>query len=142
MGSLVGFVIRANLHRRHLTTSQRAAVAAGLASMKQGRPEKSPDGDINPITQEDAAKMLNVGKRSVERAKTVLDSGDDKLIEQVKSGEVTATDAAKRVAPPAPAPEPVSPAEAESEKLLRLWDRTSREGRALCEILLKAYGAA
>jgi hypothetical protein len=33
----LGFVVRSNLHRRHLTTSQRAAVAAELANLEHGQ---------------------------------------------------------------------------------------------------------
>ena len=32
----LGFVLRANLIRRHLTTSQRAMIAAGLANLRVG----------------------------------------------------------------------------------------------------------
>ncbi len=65
--------------------------AARLATLRQGgdrRSEgfKSPIGDLN--TQADAAKMLNVGKRSVERAREVLDDGVPELVEAVDRGEV------------------------------------------------------
>src|SRR5262245_47592367 len=60
----LGFCISANLRRRHLDESQRAMVAADLANFSHGGDRsKSPIGDL---TQADAAKLLNVGKRSVE----------------------------------------------------------------------------
>jgi len=69
----LGFVISKNLHRRHLTESQRAMVAANLATMRQGaRTDLSPIGEMS---QSQAAELLNVGKRSVERAKIVLSEG-------------------------------------------------------------------
>ena len=64
----LGFVIRANLHRRHLTTSQRAAVAAELANLEHG--QKTAD-TANAVTQDEAARMLNVSTDSLQRAKKV-----------------------------------------------------------------------
>jgi len=55
----LGFVVSANLHRRHLTESQRAVIAAGIATRKLG------DNQYNKaagIKNEQAAKMLNVSE--------------------------------------------------------------------------------
>jgi hypothetical protein len=53
----------------HLDESQRAMVAARLANMKQGaRTDLAP---IGAMSDAKAAKMLSVGRASVERAKTV-----------------------------------------------------------------------
>jgi hypothetical protein len=89
----LGFVMSLNLHRRHLDESQRAMVGAKLATMKQGRPsDKSPIGDIK---QADAAAMLNVGKRSVERAGEVIEKGAPDLIKAVEQGDVSVSAAAQ-----------------------------------------------
>ncbi len=48
-------------------------VAAKLANLKQGRPEET--GKIASITQPAAAEMLNVGERSLQRARQVLNEG-------------------------------------------------------------------
>jgi hypothetical protein len=99
----VAFVISLNLKRRHLSESQRAMVAAKLANLKHGRPsEKSPIGDfIEPdrvpaarVSQADAANMLNVGKRSVERAADVRDKGIPELTESVERGDLSVSAAA------------------------------------------------
>lgn len=70
-GDPLRFVISANLNRRHLTESQRAAVAAKMADMKVGNPALIPPIGGIGITSENAAKIMSVGMRSVERAKKV-----------------------------------------------------------------------
>jgi hypothetical protein len=91
----LAYVVSKNLKRRHLDTSQRAMVAAKLATLRQGaRTDLSPIGEMS---QAGAAKLLNVGKRTVERAKEVLDHGDPDLIQAVERGEVAASTAAKNI---------------------------------------------
>ncbi|WP_152564879.1 hypothetical protein [Cupriavidus metallidurans] len=68
-------MIALNDTRRHLTTAQRAAIAAELANMANGRPKKtSSNDDVSPapVSLAQAAQALNVSKKSVERAKTVM----------------------------------------------------------------------
>lgn len=62
----LGFVISLNLKRRHLDTSQRAMVAARLANMRQGERTDLPSFEGRSVSQEQAAKLLNVGLASVE----------------------------------------------------------------------------
>ena len=83
----VGFIISLNLHRRHLTESQRAIVAARLAKLATGRPsQKTPP--IGGISTKAAAKALQVSTRTVERAKTVLKHGSPKIVRAVETGEM------------------------------------------------------
>jgi hypothetical protein len=85
----VAFVASANLHRRHLDESQRAVIAARLATMRQGaRTDLSPAGR-NDVSQAKAATLLNVGKRSVERGRVVLDHGVPDLVHAVEKGDVS-----------------------------------------------------
>jgi ParB-like chromosome segregation protein Spo0J len=82
----VAFVISTNVHRRHLNESQRAAIAAELATFTHGGDRsKAP---IGALTDKAAAKLLNVGERSVERAKAVLKEATPNIQALVKSGEV------------------------------------------------------
>jgi hypothetical protein len=91
----VGYVVSLNLKRRHLDESQRAMVAAKLATLKQGaRTDLSPIGEMS---QGQAAELLNVGKRSVERAKIVLSEGSPELIAAVQAGELSVSGAEERV---------------------------------------------
>jgi ParB-like chromosome segregation protein Spo0J len=83
----VAYVVSLNLRRRHLDESQRAMIAAGLAKMRQGaRTDLAPNGAMSDA---DAAKLLNVSERSVERAKAVLRDAVPEAIEAVDRGEVT-----------------------------------------------------
>jgi hypothetical protein len=60
----VAFVISANLRRRHLNESQRAMVAAKLATLRLGDNQHS---EGLPIGR--GSELLNVGERSVARAR-------------------------------------------------------------------------
>jgi hypothetical protein len=85
----VGFVISLNLKRRHLSESQRAMVAAKLATLKLGDNQHSEGSSI-----EGASRLLNVGHASVERAKTVQRTGAPELAQAVERGSVSVSAAA------------------------------------------------
>ena len=94
-GSLAAFVVSLNLHRRHLNESQRAMVADRLTTLQHGqRADASIDASV---TQPQAAKMLNVARESVQRARKVRESNNEPLIASVNSGEVSVSSAAKAV---------------------------------------------
>ncbi len=86
------FVLSRNLHRRHLSESQRAMVAAKLATMPRGQPGRNPP--IGGITAERAASLLNVGARSIERARVVREDGVEGLATAVEAGDVSVSAAA------------------------------------------------
>lgn len=89
-----GFVLSANLARRHLDESQRGMVAAKLANMKKGGDRDSNKSrDAFEISQPEAAKLLNVGVKTVQRAKIVLENAESELIEAVEQGSVSVTEA-------------------------------------------------
>lgn len=95
---LGAFVVSLNLHRRHLDESQRAIVAGKIATLAHGGDRsKAP---IGALTQAQAADLLNVGERSVERAATVLKTGVPELVHAVESGIVSVSAAAKIAAKP------------------------------------------
>jgi hypothetical protein len=89
----IGFVLSANLHRRHLNENQRAMVGAEIAKLTPGANQYT-----KGISAEKAAKLLNVGTASIERARKVLSSGDPKLVAQVKGGDKSVTAAANEAA--------------------------------------------
>lgn len=91
-GDPFGLVVSLNLHRRHLNESQRAMVAARLATFGKGRPSGNPP--IGGITQTGAAQLLNVGERSLQRARMVIDNGIDELQSAVESKAMAVSTAA------------------------------------------------
>lgn len=97
----VGFVVSLNLHRRHLSESQRASVAAKLANMVQGeRTDKEPSANLPKVSQTDAAALLNVSTRSVTAAAKVQQAGVPELAAALDAGEVSVSAAAAVAALP------------------------------------------
>jgi N6-adenosine-specific RNA methylase IME4 len=98
-GDPLTYVISKNLHRRHLTESQRAMLAAELATMKQGeRTDVEPSANLQKVSQADAAKLTNVSTRSVASATKVKNEGTPELRDAVKQGHVPVSVAEKAVA--------------------------------------------
>jgi ParB-like chromosome segregation protein Spo0J len=85
---LVGFVVSANLRRRHLTDDQRAMVAAKLVTSKRGDNQHRAG---ERTSQAKAAKLLNVSADKVKRVAKVRKDGTPELIASVEKGEVTIT---------------------------------------------------
>lgn len=97
----LAYVISLNLQRRHLDESQRAMVAARIANLGKGRPRFNPQicGFIEEkhpaVTQKQASNMLNVGERTVQHAREVLDEGAPELVEAVERGEASVSAASQ-----------------------------------------------
>ena len=85
--SPVAYVLSKNMHRRHLSESQRAMVAAKLANRPEGRPNKNSLNSAS-LSEADAAKLLNVATCTVTNAKFIL-KHDAELAEAVAYGEIT-----------------------------------------------------
>lgn len=98
-GSLVSFVISMNLHRRHLTSSQRAAIAPDVlplleAESRHGGDRRSPDFQegnnttLNGAVREQAAEMFQTNPRYVSDAKRLKAEAPD-LLQEVRDGSKT-----------------------------------------------------
>ncbi|MCG7945833.1 MAG: ParB/RepB/Spo0J family partition protein [Candidatus Thiodiazotropha taylori] len=92
-------VISLNIHRRHLDESQRAMVGAKIANLEQGKyhgnqHEKLPANLRGAQTQAQAADLMQVSERSVNKAKKVQKEGAEELIEAVEEGQVSVSAAA------------------------------------------------
>lgn len=88
----LAWVISLNLHRRHLDESQRAMVAAKIATLPKGANQHT--APANLPTQPEAAALLNVSERTVRSARRVLDRGSGELVSAVESGRVSVSAAA------------------------------------------------
>jgi N6-adenosine-specific RNA methylase IME4 len=106
----VAFVVSLNLRRRHLNESQRAMVAAKLANLGEGRPAQKTSApllvedtaQICAVSQEAAAEMLNVSRRTVQNAKRVADDAAPELMQAVERGSVSVSAAADVATLPKP----------------------------------------
>jgi len=79
------------MHRRHLDVSQRAMVAAKIATLQNGQHASETS---EAVTQPQAAKLLNVSPDSVGFAKKTIDNGAPELVTAVERGEVAVSTAA------------------------------------------------
>lgn len=86
-------MVSLNLHRRHLDESQRAMVAASIANLEDGQRKSGAPIGAGAVTQEQAANLLNISRRNVQRATKVQESGVPELSEKVMSGEVAVSTA-------------------------------------------------
>lgn len=93
---LVPFVISHNLHRRHLTESQRALVAGRIANWPSsgGGNTTVPLGTV-VFTVDRAGELLNISNRTVKRGRKVLQSGVPELAEAVQSQKISINAAAE-----------------------------------------------
>lgn len=99
-------VVSLNLRRRHLSESQRAMVAARLANLHPGMNQHTQIfGTTHEVpqicgtSQKVAGDWLNVGLRSVQHARAVIDNGTPELAAAVDSGviAVSTADALARI---------------------------------------------
>lgn len=116
-GDPLAYVISANLKRRHLDESQRALVAARIANLYHGGDRRSdqaanlpleaqaadasdkqpPAGVVAPVSQDQAAQMLNVSPRLLRAAKSVQERAVPELRRAVERGQIAVSAAAGAV---------------------------------------------
>lgn len=103
-GNPWSFVISANLHRRHLTTSQKGMVGARVAVRKPGQrgygTKKAPEypgafAEHAPPTQAELGKELGISDSTISTARRVMRSGNQDLVSAVDRGKVTVETAAR-----------------------------------------------
>jgi ParB-like chromosome segregation protein Spo0J len=92
----LGFMLSMNLQRRHLNESQRAMVAAKIATMRQGeRTDVAPSANLQKVSQSKAADLVNISVRTLADAKKVQAEAQPEVIRAVEAGHIAVSAAAK-----------------------------------------------
>ena len=86
----LGFVLSHNLHRRHLSESQRALVAAQIVDWEVGLNQHSGSANLQThLPAREAARRLSISERAVAAAKRIRDHGVDELVTAIRDGRVS-----------------------------------------------------
>lgn len=123
------WVISRNLHRRHLSESQRAKIAAKLAKLKHGDNQHTKEDGQICLSTKQVAEMLQVSPSSVKSAKIVEEHGSPELNEAVERGEVAVSKAAK-IAKEVPKEKQAEEAKKKPTKKKKQADKDSKEKQA------------
>jgi ParB-like nuclease family protein len=92
----LAYIVSLNLRRRHLDTSQRAMIAARLATLKLGDNQHAKEGaGFQAPSQGQAAAMLNVSRDSVQKARVVIERGTTDLQRAVEAGRLSVSAASE-----------------------------------------------
>ena len=92
--------ISLNLRRRHLTTAQRAANAAELATLPQGARTDLASNEAR-LSQQEAADAMKVSRSSVQKAAAIR-AADPEIHDKVKAGELSFADAERELSSDSP----------------------------------------
>lgn len=103
-GNLVSFVLSANMHRRHLSPGQQAAIVASAQDWASAQPAHRPAAKAATLpgskldTVADRAAQSGASERTQRMADKVAKESPD-LARQVAHGEISLPKAAKQIAP-------------------------------------------
>lgn len=96
--SLIRHIISTNLHRRHLSPTDRALLAATYANLPRGTNRHSVlevSLDTSTIRQHDAAALFGVSYASIARAKRITAKGSQELVTALRDGSISLAEAAR-----------------------------------------------
>lgn len=96
--SLIRHIISTNLHRRHLSPTDRALLAASYANLPRGTNRHSVlevSRDTSTIRQHDAAALFGVSYASIARAKRITAKGSQELVAALHGGDISLAEAAR-----------------------------------------------
>ena len=102
----LAFVLSENLHRRHLTISQRAALAVEVANMTQSDAAHNTnvklgrsDEIVQAISNKEASELFQVGTTSIKEAKAIKRDAPERF-EELRKGEKTIQQIKRELTPP------------------------------------------
>lgn len=129
-GDPVDFVVTQNIHRRHLTPSQRAMALATCNAWRGIGSNQHEVGLYKPsLSLRELAKTAKVSKDTARRAKKISTKATPEIKEQVKKGAMTLTEAVKTVEGNAPKKPPKAPSEA--DQLKKVYEKLVSDHNAL-----------
>lgn len=94
----LAYVLDLNVNRRHLNESQKAMIAAKLATLGQGRPAKNAAQAV--FTQSDVAEKFGISPDTLQRARVVQQRAEPEIVAAVEAGAMTVKTAAAIAAKP------------------------------------------
>jgi len=109
----LGYVTAKDMARRHLSTGQKAALAASIANLRMGQNANSEEA----VTQKEAAEKLGVGEATVRRYKK-LEKEAPELAEEVKKGNMSLEEARRKI--PAGSNEPITKENPKRDKQMKV----------------------
>lgn len=96
--ALIRHIVSTNLHRRHLSPTDRALLAVSYANLPRGTNRHSvldPSRDGSSLRQRDAAALFGVSDASITRAKRIAAKGSQELVAALRGGEISLAEAAR-----------------------------------------------
>ena len=113
------FILSSNLHRRHLTQGQSAAIVSASQSWVNAHADSQLCSTAQLDTATARAKQSGVGQRTQQLADKLVKEAPAELVKEVIDGKKSLNKAIKEITPPKPVipkPEPVPVIEQESEE--------------------------
>lgn len=99
-GNLVSFVLSANLHRRHMSPGQQAAIVASAQDWAKAQGVGKPKSvNVDQLATVDQRAAQSGASRSTQKMADKLAKADPELIKQVAHGEVSLPKAVQQVSP-------------------------------------------
>jgi len=91
------YAVSLNATRRHLTQSQRAMLAASIATLKKGElgNGRKLEGQICPPTIKQASETLSISTSAIKTAKNIKENAPASIIKSIEAGTITLNAASK-----------------------------------------------